>query len=145
MTPDRFSGDPRITISPKGSNLDYEGGQPIMDAGVENQAILSLFTREGWCGNTFLPTAEQIGSDFEESAGAPLTLQALTDLQNAAERALKSDLFPELAVVVTNPQSWNVRIVATLGSGTVLSLDRRAMLWAAQAASPASGRLVKTP
>jgi hypothetical protein len=143
MIPDRFSGDPRILIGPAGADLDYEGGQPVMDAGLENQALLSLFTRPGWCGNVFLPKAEQIGSDFETTAEAALTLQGLADIQNAAERALKSDLFPELAVAVTNPQSWDVRVVATLGPGVALTLDRRGMLWSAQAASPASGRLVK--
>ena len=144
-TPDRFSGDPRILIGSNGADLDYEGGQPIMDAGLENQALISLFTREGWCGNAYLPTAEQIGSDFEEAATRALNLQTLTDIQNAAERALASDLFPQVVVAVSNPVSTNLKVVANFGQGPALTLDRRGMLWAAQGASPASGRLVKVP
>ena len=41
---DIFSGDPKIILTPYGANLDYEGGQPVMDQGMENQALLSLFT-----------------------------------------------------------------------------------------------------
>lgn len=145
MTPDRFSGDPRILIGPNGADFDYEGGQPIMDAGLENQALLSLFTRPGWCGNTYLPAAQQIGSDFEDTARQGITLATLADIGNAAERALKSNLFPQLAVTVSNPVSTNLRVVASFGPGQALTLDRRGMLWAAQAASPASGRLVKKP
>ncbi len=143
MTTDRFSGDPRLLFGPAGWTLDYEGGQPVMDQGLENQALLSLLTRPGWCGNVFLPKADQIGSDFREVASNPVTLQGLADVQNAAERALGSGLFPRVKVEVTNPQSWDVRVVITLGRGT-LTLDRRGMLWSAQAGDPASGRLVKT-
>ena len=145
MTPDRFSGDPRHLLTPQGSDIDYEGGQPVMDQGLENQALISLFTRKGWFGNVFLPPAEQIGSDFEETCANPLTLTSINaDIPNSAELALKSPLFPSIAVSVTNPQSWDIRIVITLGPGSSMTLDRRGMLWSAQAQNPASGRLVKT-
>ena len=144
MSLDRYSGDPRMLIGVQGADLDYEGGQPIMDQGLENQALLSLFTAEGWCGNLFLPPASRIGSDFEDTCHAPLTLTSLTaDIPNSAQRALKSDLFPDVKVEVTNPSSWDLKITITLGPGKVLTLDRRGMLWASQATNPASGRLVK--
>jgi hypothetical protein len=144
MTPDRYSGDPRMLLTPNGADLDYEGGQPIMDQGIENQALLSLFVSDDWCGNLFLPPASRIGSDFEETCRAPLILQAVTaDIPNAVERALKSDLFPDVRVAVANPQSWNLQVTITLASGAILTLDRRGMLWASQTANPASGRLVK--
>ena len=144
MTPDRYSGDPRILIGPQGATLDYEGGQPVMDQGIENQALISLFTRQGWCGNLFLPSPQQVGSDFESACAAPLTLQSINaDIPNAMQRALASPMFPELAVSVTNPASWDVKVVATIGPGAALTLDRRGMLWSAQTTNPASARLVK--
>ncbi len=131
---DRYSGDPRLLLSEAGADLDYQGGQPTMDPGLENVALISLFTRPGWCGNVFLPQRSRIGSDFEEACAKPVTLQAISaDIPNAAERALKSDLFPEIRVEVGNPQGHDLAVRVTLGPGRALTLDRRGMLWAAQA------------
>jgi hypothetical protein len=133
-----------MLIGPQGAIIDYEGGQPVMDQGIENQALISLFTSPGWCGNLFLPAAQQVGSDFEDTCREPLTLTAITaDIPNSVQRALASPLFPELAVSVTNPASWDVKVVATIGTGAALTLDRRGMLWSAQTTNPASARLVK--
>jgi len=141
---DRYSGDPRILITAEGADLDYAGGQPTMDQGLENQALLSLFTEPGWCGNVFLPRASRIGSDFQQTCQGAITLQAITaDIPNAAERALASELFPERSVEVRNPQSYDLAIRVTLGPGRALLLDRRGMLWSAQAGNPAYRRLVK--
>ena len=146
MTADRYSGDPRLIITPNGANLDYEGGQPIMDQGLENQAIISLFTRPGWVGNLLLDPQYQIGSDFEASVlGQGLTLSGLTLIQNAAEIALASPAFPELVVTVTNPVSDRIKLVVTVGPGQAsLSFLRAGQNWQSQANSPASSRLVAT-
>ena len=133
-----------MILTPNGADLDYEGGQPVMDQGLENQVLISLFTRPGWCGNLFLPPGQRIGSDFEDTCSSPITLQALAaDIPQSAARALKSDLIPEVSVTVENPTSWNLRMTIRLASGDILTLDRRGMLWAQQASNPASGRLVK--
>lgn len=137
---DRYSGDPRVLVTSAGADLDYRGGQPVMDAGLENQAILSLFTRR-WCGNIFLPPASRIGSDFEDTCRGAITLEAVNaDIPNAAERALKSDLFSSVAASVANPSGNDLRVMIKLGRG-VLSLDRKGMLWVAQATDPAYRRL----
>jgi hypothetical protein len=146
MTQDRYSGDPRIILTPNGANLDYEGGQPIMDQGLENQAIISLFTRPGWVGNLLLDPQYQIGSDFEASVlGQGLTLAGLALIQNAAVIALTSPAFPELAVTATNPVSDRIKLTVTAGPGQApLSFLRAGQNWQAQAVNPASGRLVAT-
>jgi len=141
MTPDPFAGDPRLLLTPAGADLQIAGGQPLMDPGLENQVLISLFTGEGWCGNQFLPPLSRIGSDFELTCRGPITLTRLADIANAAERALKSDYFPELAVDVKNPTSDHLVITITLGSGRVLTLNRKGLKWQAQAAYPASGRI----
>jgi len=144
LTTDRYSGDPRLLLTPNGADHDWEGGQPVMDRGLENQALISLFTRPGWCGNLFLPPGQRIGSDFEETCEGPITLQALAaDIPQSAERALKSPLIPEVTVEVSNPTAWNLAIAISLGSGQTLTLDRRGMLWSNQASDPAAARLVK--
>jgi hypothetical protein len=140
MTYDRYSGDPRLILTQSGSDMAYLGGQPVMDQGLENMAMISLFTGQGWCGNLYLDPDSQIGSDFEAACHKSITLAQLNEIQNAAMRALKSDYFPELVVVVTNPRADWVHIAITLGPGNTLTLDRRGMNWLAQAAFAANVR-----
>ena len=132
MTYDRYSGDPKLYLTLAGWEIDYRGGQPVMETGLENFIIMSLFTRPGWCGNALLPPASQIGSDFLDACNQPVTLSALTDIADAAERALKSPYFPSISVDVQNPQSDRLSITITVASG-VITLDRRGMAWIAQA------------
>jgi hypothetical protein len=103
-------------------------------------AMISLFTGKGWCGNLYLDADSQVGSDFESTCRKSITLAQLNEIQNAAMRALKSDYFPELVVVVTNPRSDWVHLAITLGPGNTLTLDKRGINWLAQAAYAANVR-----
>ncbi len=140
MTYDRYSGDPRLILTQDGADMVYLGGQPVMDQGLENMAMISLFTGTGWCGNLYLDADNQIGSDFEAACRKSITLAQLNEIQNAAVRALTSDYFPELVVTVTNPRSDWIHLAITLGPGNTLTLDRRGENWLAQAQNPASVR-----
>ena len=146
MSTDRYSGDPRIILTPEGADIDYEGGQPIMDQGLENQSIIQLFTDSDWIGNLLLESRYQVGSKFEASIdGQALTLSGLAATENLATIALTSPAFPELTVTATNPQSDRVKLVVTLGPGQApLNFLRAGANWQAQAQSPASARLVAT-
>ena len=143
---DIFSGDPYLTLGPNGSRLHYIGGQPVMDQGIENLAIISLFTRQGWAGNIFFPdTDQQIGSDFVDAANQPITLQSLTDVEQAAVRALDSPAFGRVTATAMNPVSDRL-VVAILieppgqDSATII-LTRNGLNWQAQAVNPAHARV----
>lgn len=139
---DRFSGDPRIVITEAGADFDYRGGQPVMDQGLENCALLCLFTAPGWPGNIFLSTSERLGSDFESRVRGPLTLSRLADAENAAERALSAVVaFGEVTAEVSNPTADHIAAEIRLGSGGSMSLHRERALWTAQINTPASRRL----
>ncbi len=140
MTYDRYSGDPRLVLTQDGADMVYLGGQPVMDQGLENMAMISLFTGTGWCGNLYLDADNQIGSDFEAACRKSITLAQLNEIQNAAVRALTSDYFPELVVVVTNPRSDWIHLAITLGPGNTITLDKRGENWLAQAANAANVR-----
>ena len=56
---DIFSGDPYLTLGPDGSRLHYIGGQPVMDQGLENLAMISIFSGEEWAGNTLIKDVDQ--------------------------------------------------------------------------------------
>ena len=88
--PSRYDGDPKIYIDENGADLRFEGGQPVMDAGLENAALLSLFTAPDWWGNDlFSEASEQLGSDFEDVAGQPITATSFADVESAGEIALQ--------------------------------------------------------
>ena len=124
-----FEGDPKLYLAPNGADMRYEAGQPVMERGLENQIFISLFTKNGWCGNVFLPLENHVGSDFEETCAGSITLSKLADIENAAERALASRAFPLVDTRVKNPVSDQLKIEIILRSGGALSLIREGLLW----------------
>jgi hypothetical protein len=141
-----FSGDPYLTIGVDGSRLTFIGGQPIMDEGVENQALIALFTDEGWAGNDLFDDPDQkIGSDFIETARQPVTLQSLADIEQAAIRALQSSIFGRVTAEAVNLESDIIRVEITIepprqDSKTII-LTRNGINWQAQAINPAHERI----
>lgn len=146
MTTNIFQGDPRLFITPDGTEIAFVGGQPIMDGGIENAILISLFTEKGWAGNVFARTdAQKIGSDFLKSTRQSITLQSINDMRSSAEKALDDPLFGRALVTVDNPTSNNIEInilVQPPGQDVQqLLLSRYSDNWQLQALSPASGRV----
>jgi len=145
-----FQGDPRIFISKQGTTMIFQSGQPIMDGGIENAVVISLFTREGWAGNTlFGDVSKHIGSRYEISHDQPITVSALNDIRDAAEKALvwmvKSNLVESVSVTVTNPTGNDINtsiIIAPPGTDEqVLLVNKHGNNWIIQKLEPASGRV----
>lgn len=142
---DIFQGDPRLFLTADGSSLKFTGGQPVMDRGLENLALISLFTRQGWPGNDLLrDPGERVGSDFEEATEQPITLQALNDIRDAAEKALINPAFGRVTVVVENPNSYRLNITVRLEPPgrdiKTLLISKNGLNWVAQSLDPAHGR-----
>lgn len=144
-----FDGDPRLWLDENGSNIIFRGGQPIMDAGLENAVLISLFTRKGWAGNALFPIESQkIGSDYELAHEQPIQLQTLNDVRNAAEAAL-AWMLPVMArtidITVTNPSSIRIQtniVITPPGASLIeIQLTKFGNNWIAQTLDPASGRL----
>lgn len=127
--------DPRLILTPDGTRLQFSGGQPLMDQGMENLVLISLFTAPGWVGNKFLST--QIGSDFEEACRQPITRQSLNLIRNAAERALALTALGKVTVLVTNPTGYRINV--QIGS---VCLSRNNGNWFFQAVDPAYRKVV---
>ena len=142
MAIDRFEGDPRIVITEHGSDFVYEAGQPIMDTGVENTALLSLFTQEGWAGNVFLPIENRVGSDFEKTSQGSITLSKLADIENSAERALTGKTFSDIETDITNPTSNHLKMNIKVGPGQALNISNEGARWRNQAERPASSQII---
>jgi phage gp46-like protein len=122
--------DPRIILSADGARLQFSGGQPLLDHGLENLVLISLFSAPGWVGNRFM--VREIGSDFEEACNQPITRQSLERIRNAAERALALTILGKVTVEVSNPNSY--RLDVRVGS---VCLTRNNGTWSFQANDPA--------
>ena len=136
----RFEGDPLLTLSEDGSTITYIGGNPIMHQGLSNLVLISLFTRGGWVGNTFLKDVNQkIGSDFLYYCSQPITLSSLNDIRQAAELALKNPALGKVTVTVKNISSnrLDIKILIQPPSGnfTELLLTKNGLNWQAQIAA----------
>lgn len=141
-----FDGDPKLILNENGSELIFTGGQPVMDAGLENLALISLFTRTGWVGNDLFPDPNQkIGSNFEESTNQPITLNALNDIRDAAIKALTDPIFGNVTVNVTNPNGYNINvqiIIEPPGQDIQeLLISKNGINWQSQAIDPANRRV----
>lgn len=117
-----------------------------MDQGIENLILISLLTRPEWAGNIFFTdTNQQIGSDFVDAANQPITLQSLTDVEQAALRALDNPAFGRVTVTATNPVSDRLVVSILIeppgqDSATII-LTRNGLNWQAQADNPAHARV----
>jgi len=114
---DYFQGDPKLFIGSDGAYIIYVNGQPIMEQGIENQILIALFTQPGWCGNALLKNENhKIGSDFMDAHIQPINMSTLNSIRLAAQRALKSDIFGDVSVLVENPVANKVRTTITVRS-----------------------------
>lgn len=139
---DIYQGDPRLFLNADGAYLNFTGGQPTLDRGLENLALISLFTRPGWAGNVlFQDENQKLGSDFEEISNQPITVQMINDLRDAAERALNNPAFGNVTVEISNPNSYRLEIKITLQPPgqdiKTLLITKNGSNWIAQASDPA--------
>ena len=103
-----YQGDPKINITENGAEINFPGnaGQPEMEQGVENLAILSLFTKQKWEGNFYFKNADnKIGSDYEKTSQLPITLSNIELLRQSTIRSLGNKAFGSVNSDVTVPSS----------------------------------------
>jgi phage gp46-like protein len=120
MAKNLYQGDTKLYLDERGSYLKFKGGQPVMDAGLENRVTIPMFTRrksksnrKPWVGNLVFPNkAVHLGEDFEEGFENPITLGMLEDIKQRGEKALQSmidtNLASEIIVEVTNPNGYRI-------------------------------------
>ena len=142
-----FEGDPKLILDKDGAELVYQDGQPVMDQGLENNALISLFTEPGWAGNTLLNEDQRIGSDFEAQARGTLTLSKLGDIENAAARALSSDVqqltknIAEVNNPIGNQLDMRLRLSPPGEDVNLLLTSRNGLNWRSQAFDPANKKV----
>jgi hypothetical protein len=117
-----YNGDPRIFLTRQGAAFDWRGGQPIMDAGLENTALFLLLIRPGWAGNHLFDNQDYhvgLGGRYLAALEQPLTATSLDDAAQGAEQDLEPlkvwGLAADISATVTNPvgQEIHTRIEIT--------------------------------
>lgn len=112
---DIFSGDPKIYLTENGADMQFQGGQPTMDGGLENAVLISLFSDVWFANVLFNDPAQYIGSKFETSTKQAITRSSLIDMQNAVEKDLQWMIDTRLATTVTarvtNPRHHQINLV----------------------------------
>ena len=151
MIYNRYAGDPAVTITPDGAKMKFINGQPVVDQGLENAVLISLFTRRGYWGNSLISEeSKKIGSDVEVTALEPIvSIQSVNNMTDAIDRALKwmtdTKLSQNNEITVTNPSSNNLRATIKItppgrDSQTLLFL-KNGLNWIGQALNPAHTRM----
>jgi len=150
----QYDGDPKIIITESGADIEFRGGQPVMDRGLENAAIISLFTESGWVGNAFLKgRGESIGSDFEKvSKDVAVTASSFEAKAQAARQALAWMVSVGLAGKIEtswqNPTGNALVLVPVIfppgnGKATSLLLTKNGPNWMTQKKDPAYNRITE--
>lgn len=144
---DIFSGDPYLTLGPNGATLTYIGGQPVMDQGLENQAMISIFSGEEWAGNALIkdPNQKIRGGKFLKAANKPIAITSINDMEQGLVSDLDNPAFGRVTATVINPQSDRIRAEILIeppgqDSQTII-LTRHGLNWQAQALNPAHARV----
>lgn len=145
----RFQGDPAITITDAGASMTFRGGQPIMDSGLENYVLISLFTLPGWWGNALVTDPnKKISSNFSRPRThiGVRTVNEYGDEARSALRAMtESGLSSKIDVEVVNPRADAIVASITIhppGQDVrTLLFTKNGTAWIEQALDPAHGRL----
>lgn len=146
----QYEGEPRLVMTPDGVTIEFKGGQPVMDTGLENAALISLFTDKGWWGNAGLKPEEQIGkSNFEKVASGPISITMLTRTANEAKLALKWMVSLKIVQSVDarayNREGFGIDVVIVItgldGSTDAFKVSKYGSNWLSQVIDPAQARL----
>lgn len=143
---DNFQGEPKIFVDKNGAFTKYKGGQPIMDAGLENTVLISLGTKPGWVGNTLFddPTVH-IGSDHQDETEKPITISSLNSIRQEAERSLawmiSEGMASDVEADVYNPNGQiineTIKVFPPGKDVQALRFEKNGINWINQITSPA--------
>jgi phage gp46-like protein len=145
-----FDGEPRLIVTDNGTTIEVRGGQPVMDAGLENAILISLFTDAGWWGNQYVEPEYHLGdSKFESIISGTITKTTFVQAEGEAKRSLKwlidEGLSSEIIAKVSNRDGIGIDVDITVvrpnGDEQQISLRRYGTNWIRQGEDPASARL----
>lgn len=147
-----WDGEPKLCMTANGADWEISGGHPVMDAGLENWAMYSLFTKPGWWGNYAIKGPYKHGEDceFDDVVEQPLSRSTLIDANNEARRGLQLMIEKGIAseiVADVIPREGGLGVDFTIeihrpsADVSVILLQKYGLNWQRQIIDPASERL----
>ena len=140
MNADIYEGDPLLNISIEGAEIVFSGaiGQPVMDQGIENFAMLSLFSPSFWEGNFYAKTTdERLESDYEDIAKLPTTVSNLELMRQETIKRLSNSVFGDIESTInarlSNQKINNIVISPPSREPLKLQLIQNGTNWIKQA------------
>lgn len=139
-----------MILTEEGGDLVFNGGQPVMDKGLENASMISTHSNRGWWGNILMRKASQkMNSQLEEVGKRAVTVENLNDIRSAILAShqwfLDDGVAEEVDCVITNPKSSRVdyalMIKPPIGDPLIVVGKRYGQNWIAQKLDPASRRV----
>jgi hypothetical protein len=134
-------GDPKMFLTVDGMDLNFVEGVPLMEAGLENVAIITLGTEANFALNKVARNGyEAVGSTFIEESKKAITANQIRIVEDAAERgfdfAVESGLIKAALAELVYAESVGYQIRITLtpptGADTILVYSRNGENWVYQ-------------
>lgn len=134
---DIFDGDPLIILTTDGADMQFKGGQPVMDQGFLNHVNFSLLTESGhWSEDLERNVARRYNGEFQKQIKKPITRQMLIDSARSAEADVRGNEFKNVTTSITNPVRDNINLDILLTPPTrdqeALRLTRTGENWIQQ-------------
>lgn len=146
-----YQGDPYITVSDNGADMTFNGGQPVMDRGLENAAVISVSSDKDWFGNVLFddPNQQVNSSNYLSALKSAITLSSLNDARDGVEKDLQwmvdTGVASEINVDVNNNSGYSISSVITItppGRDTLeLQSTKNGNNWIFQKTNPAHERV----
>lgn len=118
-----------------------------MDQGLENMAMICIFSPESWAGNFLISNPDQKveGGKFLKAANQPITINSINNMEQGLVSDISNPAFGRVTATVTNPESDKIKAEILIeppgqDSQTII-LTRSGLNWQAQALNPAHERV----
>jgi len=95
-------GDPKLFIDSDGVDIELVDGWPVMETGIENMAVISLFSDGPFAFNAVANGAiESAGSRFLAESRKSITVNQIKIIEDAAEKAFSPLIAEGIVKTVT--------------------------------------------
>lgn len=115
----RYSGDPLLSNNGNGITITFKGGQPILDPGIYNAIVLSLFFKPWFMNAVIEDSLEHIGSEFTSYlVNNTITIGTLNTARNIALKSLSwlisENIASEVDVRLRNPNGSVIQVLVLI-------------------------------
>lgn len=115
----RYYGDLLLSNTGDGITVTFKGGQPVLDSGIINSVILSLFFKSWFMNAIIEDTLEHVGSEFTTYIiNNAISVSTLNTARNIALKSLSwlisENIASEVDVRLRNPNGSVIQVLVLI-------------------------------